>query len=91
VGGGWQLILFLVKNSLVKKEMWDGVLSWCNSQFFCGQSSEQTLHIFSHIHYKRHSGMWNWLFSLPGRILCEQSPWCQRNDDHALDFAPHFL
>jgi hypothetical protein len=22
--------------------------------------------------------MWNWLFVLPGRILCEQCPWCQR-------------
>jgi hypothetical protein len=28
-------MLFLVKNSLVKKEVWDVVLSWCNNQFFC--------------------------------------------------------
>jgi hypothetical protein len=34
--------LLLVKNSPVKKEMWDGVLSWCNSQFFCRQSSRRS-------------------------------------------------
>jgi hypothetical protein len=27
---------------------------------------------------KRHSYMTNWLFGLPGRILYEHSPWCQR-------------
>jgi hypothetical protein len=27
---------------------------------------------------KGHSSMWNWLFSLPGWIFCEQSFWCQR-------------
>jgi hypothetical protein len=37
--------------------------------------------VFAHFHavaIKRHSSVWNWLFSLPGRILCEQSAWCQR-------------
>jgi hypothetical protein len=51
--------------------MQDGVMSWCSSQFLCRQSSELSLCTFSHI-------MWNWLFHLPGRILCEQSPRYQR-------------
>jgi hypothetical protein len=29
---------FFRKNSLVKKEVWDVVLSWCSSQFFYHQS-----------------------------------------------------
>jgi hypothetical protein len=47
--GGWRMtvVLFLVKNSLVKNEVWDSVLSQCNSQFFvtkvCGK-------IFSYFH-----------------------------------------
>jgi hypothetical protein len=31
--------------------------------------------VFAHVHavaIKRHSSMQNWLFGLPGRILCEQ-------------------
>jgi hypothetical protein len=27
---------------------------------------------------KRYSSMRNWLFGLPGRIICEQSPCCKR-------------
>jgi hypothetical protein len=27
---------------------------------------------------KCHSGMWNWLFGLPGSIICKTSPYCQR-------------
>jgi hypothetical protein len=37
--------------------------------------------VFAHFHavtIKHDSSMWNWLFRLPGRILFEQSPWCQR-------------
>jgi hypothetical protein len=37
--------------------------------------------VFARIHavaIKRHSSMRNWLFGLPGRILCKQSPSCQR-------------
>jgi hypothetical protein len=36
---------------------------------------------FPHFHavtIKCHSNMWNWLFDLPGWILCEQSSWCER-------------
>jgi hypothetical protein len=33
---------------------------------------------FHAVAVKRHSSMRNWLFDLPGRILCEQSFWCQR-------------
>jgi hypothetical protein len=36
--------------------------------------------VFAHfqaVAVKHHSSMWNWLFGLPGRILCEQSILCQ--------------
>jgi hypothetical protein len=37
--------------------------------------------VFAHSHtfaIKHRGSIWNWLFELPGRIFCEQSPWCQR-------------
>jgi hypothetical protein len=37
--------------------------------------------VFTRFHavaVKRHGSMRNWVFGLPGRILCEQSSWCQR-------------
>jgi hypothetical protein len=37
--------------------------------------------VFAHFHavtVKRHSSMRKWLFGLPGWMLYEQSPWCQR-------------
>jgi hypothetical protein len=40
------LVNFFVKNFLVEKEVWDGLLSWCNSQFFCLQSSARSLRKF---------------------------------------------
>jgi hypothetical protein len=72
-------MLFSVKNPLVKKEMWDGELLWCNSQFLF--IAEVRGEVFARSHsvvLKRHSSMWNWQFGLPGRILYEQFPWCQR-------------
>jgi hypothetical protein len=44
--------VFLVKTSLMKKEIWDGALSWCNSQFLCCQSLRRSLHTFSYSHCK---------------------------------------
>jgi hypothetical protein len=43
----------------VKKEIWDGALSWSNSQFFVAKIRGQ---VFSHFHavtIKRHSSMRN--------------------------------
>jgi hypothetical protein len=37
-----------------------------------------SLHTFHIATVKCHSSMWNWLFGLPERVLCEPSPWCQR-------------
>jgi hypothetical protein len=49
--------------------------------------------VFIHFHavaVKRHSSIRNWLFGLPGGILCEQSPWCQRKRwACTLDFTLH--
>jgi hypothetical protein len=33
---------------------------------------------FRAVAIKHYSSMINWMFCLSGRILCEQSPWCQR-------------
>jgi hypothetical protein len=46
-GGECQPCCFWSK-FLVRKEVWDGALSWCNSQFSCSQSSGRSLHRFSH-------------------------------------------
>jgi hypothetical protein len=46
---GWVemiFMLFLVKNSIVEKEVCDDALSWCNSHFFCRQSFVRSLCIF---------------------------------------------
>jgi hypothetical protein len=71
-------MLLFAKSFPVKKEVWDGALSWCNSEFVCRPSSGQSLRMFAAVAVKCHSGMRHWLFGLPGRILCEQYPWCQR-------------
>jgi hypothetical protein len=66
----------------------NGAVSWCNSQFICRQGSGRTSSfiakirnkVFAHFHavaIKCRSSMRNWLFGLPKRILCEQSPWHQ--------------
>jgi hypothetical protein len=57
------------KKSLVEKELWDGALSWCDSQFFWRQSSERSVRTFSRSHPKTSQECW--LFGLAGRILCE--------------------
>jgi hypothetical protein len=44
---GTTVMLFLVRNSQLKKEVWNDALSWCNSQFFCSQSLVQSVRIFS--------------------------------------------
>jgi hypothetical protein len=48
--GGWgtTVMLFLVWNSLVEKEVREGALSWCKSQLFCRQNLGQSLLTFSH-------------------------------------------
>jgi hypothetical protein len=48
--------------------------------------------VFAHYHTvaeKHHSSMRNWLFGLPGWILCEQSRDVRENDEHAVGFAMH--
>jgi hypothetical protein len=48
--------------------------------------------VFAHFHAvsaNRHSSTWSWLFSLPGRVLCEQSFDVKEYDEHAPDFALH--
>jgi hypothetical protein len=63
-------VMFLVKCSLVKKEV-------------CTVMMQQLVPLWLSTHFhavtvKHRSSMWNWQFCLPGQILCEQSHWCQR-------------
>jgi hypothetical protein len=49
---GVQQSCCFLSNSLVKKVVWDGALSWSNSQFFCHQSWGRSLCTFSRSHHK---------------------------------------
>jgi hypothetical protein len=70
--GGWRTTvrLYLVKNVVLKEEVWD--VSWLVAKI----RDEIFAHFYA-VAVKRHSSKRNWLFGLPGWILCEQSPWCQ--------------
>jgi hypothetical protein len=78
VGGGWQSCCFW-PNILGEKRKCV-VVRCCNataSSFVARILGE----VFAYLHavaIKHHNSMRNWLFSLSGRILCEQSLWCQR-------------
>jgi hypothetical protein len=45
---------------------------------------------FDAVAVKHHSSLRNWLFDLPGIILCDQSPWRERKLWDCFDFALHF-
>jgi hypothetical protein len=75
---GW-VMLFLVKNSLVKERSVRRCVVVMQQPVLLSPKFEDE--VFAHFHaitIKYHSSMRNWLFALPGRILYEQSPWCQR-------------
>jgi hypothetical protein len=68
-------MLLLVKNSV--KEAWG---MRCRDAIASSFVTKVRGEVFAHFHavaVKLHSSVRNWLFGLPGRILCEQSPWCQ--------------
>jgi hypothetical protein len=65
--------------SLVKKEVWNRVLSWCNSHFFCHQSSHIFIQSLQNIAVVFGT---NWLFV--NSLLS-----VKEIDEHALDFALH--
>jgi hypothetical protein len=70
-------MLLLVKNSLMKKEVWNDTLSWWKSQFFVAKVRGE---VFAHLHafaVKHSSCKRNWLFGLPGQTACEQFPLCK--------------
>jgi hypothetical protein len=66
------MFVVLIKNSQMKREVSGGAMSWRNSPFFCRQSMGRCLRTFSHCH----SSMAE-LTGVPGRTLCEHSPWCE--------------
>jgi hypothetical protein len=49
---GMTVLLVSVKNCLMKKVVWDGALSWSNSQVICRQSSGRSLRTVSLSHRK---------------------------------------
>jgi hypothetical protein len=68
------VMLFLVKNSLVKRKC-EAVR--CRDTTAGSLAAKVRGGVFQHFHavaVNYHSSMRNWLFGLPGRIICEQSP-----------------
>jgi hypothetical protein len=49
----------------------------CCSYFFARVRGGVLAH-FQAVAVHRHTSERKWVFGLPGRILCDQSPWCQR-------------
>jgi hypothetical protein len=78
VGKGTRVMLFLVKNSLVKKEVWESALSWRNSQFFRPQSSGRCRHTYSRSRRKTSQEYVKLTVWSPRSNCFEQSPWCHR-------------
>jgi hypothetical protein len=72
---GWvgdEIHVFGKKKFPDETEVWDGAILFVAKVW--GE-------VFTHFHavtVKRHSSTWNLMFGLTGRILCEQSHWCQR-------------
>jgi hypothetical protein len=93
--GGWgkTVISFLVKKkSLVKKEVWNSALSWCNSQFFCRQSLGRNLRTFSHSHRKtsqQHAEITVW--PVRTNYLWTIALMSKKRDEHSLDIALHMF
>jgi hypothetical protein len=77
-------MLLLVKNILVKKEVWDLCCLDATASSFVARVRGE---VFAHFHavaVKRHSSMRNWLFRLLGRILYEVP---LMSNEHALDIV----
>jgi hypothetical protein len=71
-------MLVLVKNILMKRKC---ETVRCRDATASSSVSKVRGEVFAHFHaiaVKRYSSTRNWLFGMPGRILYEQFPWCQR-------------
>jgi hypothetical protein len=69
--------------------MWDDVLSWCNSQFFCLQISRWSLRAYYAVAVKSHSSMRIVCLACQGELYVDNPIDVKENDGHALDFALH--
>jgi hypothetical protein len=78
----------LGKNSLVRKEVWDGALSWCNSHFFVKVRNGVFAYFYA-VAVKCHISNRNWLFDLSRRIFMNNPLDVKENCKHALDYALH--
>jgi hypothetical protein len=90
VGWGTTVMLFLVKISLMKKKCETVRCRDATASYFFAKVCIEVLAHFHAVAVKLHSSTQNWLFGLPGRILCEHSPPpfdVKENDEHAPDFA----
>jgi hypothetical protein len=67
-----------VKKSLVKRKRETVRCRDATASSFVAKGRGEVFAYFHAVTVEVHSSMWNWLFGLPGRILCEQSPWYQR-------------
>jgi hypothetical protein len=78
VGGDKSHVVFGKKNSLVKRKCEMAHCHDAAASSFVTKVWGWSLSTFSCSCFKRHINMWNWLVGLPGQILYEQSPRCQR-------------
>jgi hypothetical protein len=69
---GKTVILFLVKNSVVKKQVWEMHCHDVTASSFVTIGWRRNLRTFSCSHHKTYSSMQKWLFGLLGWILCER-------------------
>jgi hypothetical protein len=69
-----------------KGEVWDAALSWCNSQFFCRQSSGRSLRTCSRSRCKTSQ---EYVELVVWPIFVNNAFDVKENDEHALDFALH--
>jgi hypothetical protein len=78
VGGEWKSCCFWSEIPCWKRK--GETVNCCDEtvSYFVTKVRGEVLAHFHAVAVKRHSSRWNLLFSLPGRILCEQSLWCQR-------------
>jgi hypothetical protein len=80
------------QNSLIKKELWDGTLSSCNSEFFYRQSSRRSLRIFSRSGRKVSQNYVELILWATRTNSFVNNPFdVKENYEHALDFAFHLF
>jgi hypothetical protein len=75
---GWQSCCLWLKNPRWKTKYETVHCRHATASSFVSKVRGEVFAHFCVVTVENFSNMWNWLFGLPGRILCEQSSWYQR-------------